>query len=103
MTDPSLPNVIRSVWSSGCPTIAPSGGTFVTARVWGRWRGRMAVAVLKDQHLRLINVAPGVDDPGRILVQGFGRLRTAVQGPRGNLTVPVDADAGRLLRITPVP
>lgn len=103
MTDTSLPDVIRPVWQSNCPTIAPSGGTFVTDRTWGRWRGRMAVAVLKDQHLRLISVAPGVVDPGRRIVEGFGRLRTVVQGPRGNLTVPVDANPGRLLRVTPLP
>ena len=75
MTDTSLPNVIRPVWSSGCPTIAPSGGTFVTHRDWGQWRGRMAVAVLKDQHLRLINVARGVVDPGRVIVQGQDFVR----------------------------
>jgi glucose/arabinose dehydrogenase len=103
MTDTSLPNVIRPVWSSGCPTIAPSGGTFVTARVWGRWRGRMVIAVLKDQHLRLINVAPGVADQGRVILSGWGRLRTVVQGPHGGLNVPVDANPGRILRVVPLP
>jgi aldose sugar dehydrogenase len=103
MTDTSLPNVMRPVWSSGCPTIAPSGGTFVTHRDWGVWRGRMAVAVLKDQHLRLINVARGVADPGRVIISGWGRLRTAVEGPGGRLFIPVDADAGRIITVNPRP
>jgi glucose/arabinose dehydrogenase len=103
MTDLSLPNVIRPVWRAGCPTIAPSGGTFLTARVWGRWRGRMIIAVLKDQHLRLINVEPGVADQGRVILSGRGRLRTVVQGPRGGLNVPVDANPGRILRVVPLP
>ena len=63
----------------------------------------MAVAVLKDQHLRLINVTRGVVDPGRVLVSGQGRLRTAVQGPRGVLYIPVDADAGRIITVDPLP
>ncbi len=103
MTDTSLPNVVRPVWSSGCPTIAPSGGTFVTAPIWGRWRGRMVIAVLKDQHLRLINVGFGVAGQGRVLLSGWGRLRTVVQGPNGGLNVPVDANPGRLLRVVPLP
>jgi aldose sugar dehydrogenase len=103
MTDTSLPNVIRPVWSSGFPTIAPSGGTFVTHRDWGRWRGRMVIAALKGEHLRLINVAPGVSDPGRIIVSGQGRLRTAVEGPRGVLYIPVDADSGRIITVNPLP
>ena len=103
MTDTGLPNVVRPVWTSGCPTIAPSGGTFVTAPIWGRWRGRMVIAVLKDQHLRLINVGFGVAGQGRVLLSGWGRLRTVVQGPNGGLNVPVDANPGRLLRVVPLP
>jgi glucose/arabinose dehydrogenase len=103
MTDTSLPNVIRPVWQSGFPTIAPSGGTFVTHRDWGAWRGRMVVATLKGEHLRLIDVRRGVADQGRIILQGFGRLRNAVEGPFGNLYVPVDADPGRILLVNPIP
>jgi glucose/arabinose dehydrogenase len=103
MTDLSLPNVIRPVWQSGFPTIAPSGGTFVTNRDWGAWRGRMVIAVLKAEHLRLIDVRRGVADQGRIILRGFGRLRNAVEGPFGNLYVPVDADPGRILVVNPIP
>jgi glucose/arabinose dehydrogenase len=103
MTDTRLRNVIRPVWSSGCPTIAPSGGTFVTHRDWGSFRGRMVIAVLKDQHLRVINVARGVADQGRVILQGQGRLRNAVPGPGGRLYIPVDADDGRIITLDPRP
>ena len=104
MTDTQrYPNALRPVWTSGDPTIAPSGGTFVRHRDWGAWRGRMAIAVLKDQHLRLINVRRGVRDAGRIIVSGQGRLRTAVEGPRGVLYIPVDADPGRIITVNPLP
>jgi glucose/arabinose dehydrogenase len=103
MTDTSLRNVIRPVWQSGFPTIAPSGGTFVTHGDWGAWRGRMVIATLKAEHLRLIDVRVGVQDAGRRIVEGFGRLRTAVEGPLGKLYVPVDADPGRILTVNPIP
>ena len=103
MTDTSLPNVIRPVWRSGFPTIATSGGTFVTHADWGRFRGRMVVAALKGEHLRLINVARGVVDQGRVIVQGQGRLRTADEGPGGKLYVPVDANPGRIITVDPIP
>jgi glucose/arabinose dehydrogenase len=103
MTNTSLPRVLRPVWSSGCPTIAPSGGTFVTHRDWGSFRGRMVIAVLKDQHLRVINVARGVADQGRVILQGQGRLRNAVPGPGGRLYIPVDADDGRIITLDPRP
>jgi glucose/arabinose dehydrogenase len=103
MTDTSLPNVMRPVWRSGCPTIAPSGGTFVNHRDWGDFRGRMVLAVLKDQHLRLINVARGSPDQGQVILQGRGRLRNAVPGPGGRLYIPVDANPGSIITFDPLP
>ena len=59
--------------------------------------------MLKDQHLRRHNVNKGVFHAGQIFVTGQGRLRTAVEGPDGKLYVPVDADAGRIFTVDPVP
>ena len=39
-------------WSSGAPTIAPSGATFISGSKWGAWNGALAVAVLKAQQLQ---------------------------------------------------
>ena len=102
MTDTRLPNVLQPIWRSGCPTIAPSGGTFVTSDAWGVFDGQMVMAVLKGQQLRLHNLADGVDSRGSAIVSGWGRLRTAVEAPDGRLYVLTDANPGRILLVQPV-
>ena len=101
MTDlGAFPNALRPVWSSGSPTIAPSGGTFVTSGQWGTLAGtHIAMAVLKDQQLSLVNVTNGASTP---IVLGQGRIRVAVEGPDGNLWMLTDANPGRILLVTPV-
>ena len=90
--------------------IAPSGATFVTDRR-SRWYGDYLLAALRGTQLRRL-----VLDGGRIvrdvplLAGRFGRLRTVVQGPRGELYVltsnrdgrgePVARDY-RILRVRP--
>lgn len=101
MTDlAKFPGALRPVWSSGFPTIAPSGGTFVTSGQWGTLAGsHIVMAVLKGQELRLVNASNGGQ---QTIVSGQGRLRVAVEGPDGNLYVTTDANPGRILRIVPV-
>lgn len=97
------PGAIGSLWWSGCPTIAPSGATFLDGPQWQLWGNGLATAVLKDRHLRVMKL----DGPGNtmsaewIRVTDQGRLRVAVQGPDGNLYVATDASPGRILRIEP--
>ena len=97
------PNALPPSWTSGCPTMAPSGGTFVTDNDWGDRKGQIAMAVLKDQQLRMINVTDGVVDAGGAIVTGQGRLRVAVEGPDGKLYVAVDANPGKIFSVDPVP
>jgi glucose/arabinose dehydrogenase len=101
MTDlAKYPRALRPVWTSGNPTIAPSGGTFVTSTKWGNLAGtHIVMAVLKGQELRLVNAGNGGH---RTIVTGYGRLRVAVEGPDGNLYVTTDANPGRILRVVPV-
>jgi glucose/arabinose dehydrogenase len=101
MTDlAEFPNALRPVWSSGNPTIAPSGGTFVNSDKWGTLAGsHIAMGVLKGSQVRLVNVTNGASAP---IVQGQGRIRVAVEGPDGNLWVLTDANPGRILLVTPV-
>ncbi|TMD59353.1 MAG: hypothetical protein E6I87_09580 [Chloroflexi bacterium] len=90
-------------WSSGCPTIAPSGATFVTGPAWASWSGSLFVAVLKDTDLRRF-VAQGVTaTQTNVLYHGkYGRLRAAVQGPDGALYVTTsNGGSDRVVRITP--
>jgi aldose sugar dehydrogenase len=104
MTDLNkFPNALLPVWSSGCPTIAPSGGTFVTHGDWGDRSGQMAMAVLKGQQLRMINLNDGATDPGGAIITDQGRLRVAVEGPDGKLYVLTDANPGRIITVDPVP
>jgi glucose/arabinose dehydrogenase len=100
MTDTSLPDVMLPVWTSGFPTIAPSGSTFVTDADWGDFVGHLAVAMLKGQHLRLHNVADATN-PGTEVLNGLGRLRVAVEGPDGRLYLLTDANPGRVLAVQP--
>jgi hypothetical protein len=52
MTDPDLPGTVYDAqWSSGRPTIATSGGTFVRGAGWRGYRGALAVAALAGQRL----------------------------------------------------
>jgi len=99
------PSAVPAVWSSGYPTIAPSGGTFVTKGLhqWTGWQDQLAMAVLKGQQLRVLRF-----DQGRTSVEAQdvhitdrGRLRVAVMGPDGALYVATDADPGVILRVVP--
>lgn len=104
MTDlDAFPDARPAVWSSGEPTIAPSGATFLSGPAWGSWDGALVMAVLKARQLRVVTL-----DGDRTAVaeqwtdvEDQGRLRSAVQGPDGSLYVITDADDGRILRITP--
>ena len=97
MTDRAeFPGAVPAVWSSGAPTIAPSGGTFVRGSQWKGWETALAMAVLKGQQLRVLRLAPG----GATVEQEYttitdrGRLRVAVQAPDGRLFIATDAGAG---------
>jgi glucose/arabinose dehydrogenase len=105
MTDlVKFPNAIVAQWSSGSPTIAPSGATFVTGSQWGVWNGALAVAVLKAQQLRVFFVNAAGNITGSVTaLTSYGRLRSVVQGPDGNLYVSTDngGNADVILRVTP--
>lgn len=105
MTDTSLPNVVEALWNSGDATIATSGATFLDGPQWGALNGRLAVACLKGSQLMVIPVSaqragePTVPD---VLDGSYGRLRTAVQGPDGNLYLTTsNGDDDAILKVTP--
>jgi aldose sugar dehydrogenase len=106
MTDTvKFPDAKEAIVSSGSPTIAPSGATFVSGAKWGNWNGVLVVATLKGMALRSFQLESGT---GRLLNAGvtlteYGRLRSVTQGPDGDLYVPTDNGGGtdRILRLTP--
>jgi aldose sugar dehydrogenase len=107
MTDPRIPGAVPAVWSSGDPTIATSGGTFLAGPQWGAYDGLMLLGVLKDQGILALRLDAG----GRLLEQfrlpefqgTRGRIRTVQQGDDGALYVTTDNGGGadQLLRVTP--
>ena len=105
MTDlVKFPSAVSAVWSSGYPTIAPSGATFLTGGQWRSWQGALAVGVLKGMHLRVFFVRS--DGSIRVTTSRLSlgiRLRTPVEGPDGNLYVTTDARPGgdQILRVRP--
>lgn len=105
MTDlVKYPNAKTAAWSSGDPTIAPSGGTFLTGPRWKGWQSCLAMAVLKDQHLRIMcfnGTGTQVTSQTQV-VTGFGRLRVAVLNKsNNNLYIATDANPGKILRVIP--
>jgi glucose/arabinose dehydrogenase len=105
MTDTAkFPNAIRALKSSGSPTVAPSGATFISGSRWGSWNGKLAVALLKRRLLWIADLGGygQVLDEG-VGVAGHGRLRSVSQGPDGNLYLTTDNGGGadQILRVTP--
>lgn len=112
MTDfAKFPDAIGARWSSGSPTVAPSGAVFLQGSQWGAYEGALAVLTLKDSRLRLLFF----DDDGGFtnqiipaeLAGTYGRLRSPVLGPDGSLYITTsnsglgDARNDVILRVTP--
>ena len=107
MTDESIEGAVPAVWSSGQPTLAPSGATFLDGRQWGAYDGLLLVGLLKARGV----LALRLDDAGALLEQfrlpeldgAFGRIRSLTQGMDGALYVTTDngADEDKVLRVTP--
>lgn len=97
MTDlQKFPNAMIPVWrSGGGGTVAPSGGTFLTGSQWKSWENELVVAFLKDSRARVmfLDGNGNVSFATPILEHGV-RLRSAVEGPDGNLYIATDIDGG---------
>ena len=108
MTDlVKFPDAVEATWSTGAPTLAMSGGIFLEGDRWGDWEGRLAVASLKDQSLRLFEFTDDGAFVGQVVVPGilgtYGRLRTPMMGPDGALYLSTSRGGrrDRILQIIP--
>jgi glucose/arabinose dehydrogenase len=107
MTDKkAYPDAVEALWSSGESTIAPSGAVIIKGEKWKAYEGRLAVAVLKEQHVRLFKF--GLDmrtilDEREVLRGEFGRVRSVVMGPEDDLFLSTDNGRAfdKIIRITP--
>ncbi len=106
MTDFGLPGKqYAAKWSSGKPTLATSGASFVRGAKWGTLQGALAVAVLKDTRLLFMKF----DAKGRFkslsapqALRQYGRLRSVTNGPNGSLLITTDnGGADVVLKVRP--
>jgi glucose/arabinose dehydrogenase len=106
MTDHLLPGGQRDArWTSGWPTLATSGATWVKGDQWGVLDGTLAVAALKSQRLLFMKfdrsgVLRWVEAPEA--AQQFGRLRSVTSAANGDLLVTTsNGGLDHLLRVSP--
>lgn len=101
-----FPNAITATWSSGFPTVAPSGATFLGGAQWKNWDGALVLATLKDERL-LTLFFDGAQHVTSVDDQTFAtlgiRLRSAVEGPDGNLYITTDGGSpnGEIWKVVP--
>lgn len=106
MTDlKRFPDAIQAIWSSGSPTQAPSGATFIHGKQWKGWDGALAVAMLKAQHLKILRLDAKnkVIQEEKTLIDTYGRLRDVAQGPDGSLYVSTSNGDDKIIKLTPGP
>jgi aldose sugar dehydrogenase len=107
MTAPDVDGAVPAVWSSGDPTIAASGATFLEGPAWGAYDGLLVVGVLKDRGVLALRLA----EDGSLVEQfrlpelegTYGRIRSVQLGVDGALYVTTDNgdEQDALLRVTP--
>lgn len=107
MTDQGLPgDQVSAKWSTGYPTLATSGGTFVYGKQWKGYNGALAVACLKASRVLFLTF----DGTGNFVrkrvpaaLTKYGRLRTVSQMPNGDLLVTTSNGGGGdvILRVRP--
>lgn len=88
------------------PSPAVGGTEFYTGRLFERWTGQLLVTALAYKQVRLLTLERGDAVGARVLhdeviLEDFGRVREAVNGPDGAIYVVTD-DPGRVLRLSPV-
>jgi glucose/arabinose dehydrogenase len=84
------------------PSIAPSGATLYTGKLFPKWNGSLFTGALAGKMLvRLTLNGHAVTGEERLLQNLYERIRDVRQGPDGALWLLTDNSAGRILRVTP--
>lgn len=106
MTDPDrVPGAIAAVWSSGSPTIATPGLTFVEGAAWGEWSGAAVMSSQQGEKLVFLQLSEDgtrVEQETVALENEYGRLRSLTSLPDGSFLLTTDNGSGdQILRVTP--
>ncbi|WP_029583396.1 PQQ-dependent sugar dehydrogenase [Bradyrhizobium sp. URHD0069] len=84
------------------PSIAPSGMTFYTGKLFPKWAGSLFTGALAGKMLVRLSVNGNtVTGEERLLRNLHERIRDVRQGPDGALWLLTDSSAGRILRVSP--
>ncbi|ANW04223.1 PQQ-dependent sugar dehydrogenase [Bradyrhizobium icense] len=84
------------------PSIAPSGMTFYTGKLFPKWNGSLFTGALRGAMLvRLTLNGNAVTSEERLLQNLHERIRDVRQGPDGALWLLTDSTNGRVLRVAP--
>jgi glucose/arabinose dehydrogenase len=84
------------------PSIAPSGMTIYSGRLWPEWEGDIFVGALKFRLIsRLERDGGEIREAERLFEGEFGRIRDVREGPDGALWFLTDAGDGGVYRVTP--
>ncbi len=84
------------------PSIAPSGATFYSGKLFPKWNGSLFTGALAGKMLvRLQLNGNTVTGEERLLGNLYERIRDVRQGPDGALWLLTDNSAGRILRVSP--
>jgi glucose/arabinose dehydrogenase len=82
------------------PVIAPSGMIFHSGKLFTAWRGDALIGGLASNSLtRLTLDGDRVASEERIAIDG--RVRDVAEGPDGAVYLAIDANDGRILKLTP--
>jgi aldose sugar dehydrogenase len=84
------------------PSIAPSGMTFYTAKLFPAWTGSLFTGALAGKMLVRLSLDGNIVTGEERLLQNLNeRIRDVRQGPDGALWLLTDNSAGRILRVSP--
>ena len=87
--DTTLPGLINPLFY-WVPSIAPSGMTFVTSKIYPDWKGNLLVGSLSFQYLERVVLKNEKVIKREKLLENIGRVRNVKQGPDGYVYVAID-------------